>query len=278
MKQRLFPVIFLILLLPMKAGGAKPLLKPVPSGEPIRAESIVIEPSKSGGKNGYEIVSDAPLRAEGYLMPEIRRFVVDIGNVADEVEPSLPTDQPVRGVRRLMVQRKEINSLSIRRFIFDLLPGYGAACTISPDGRRITVTVSTDSVPGVEQPAPPQTRRMAPVVPSGPALSAPSVSPPSRRLVGVETVSNGIRLVTGAPVDPLALFTLSAPPRLVIDLPPIPVSLPKETPVKRHGIRSVRVGSGADKVRVVLDGSGSTFPEYRLHPESNAIRILLKER
>lgn len=277
MKAGLLPFVFLAIMLPMTASGAKPLLRPVPSGDPVRAASIVIEPSSNAGNNGYEIVSDVPLRAEGYPMPEIGRFVVDIGNMADEAEPSLPKGQPVRGVRRLMVQRKEINSLSIRRFIFDLLPGYGAVHSISPDGRRITISVSSTPVSAVEH-IPSRIRRVEPLVPQNPKTESATQHQGPRRLAGIETVPNGIRLVTGTPVDPLAVFTLSTPPRLVIDLPPLPVSVPKETIVGRHGIRSVRVGSGGGKVRVVLDASGPAFPEYRLRRESDAIRVLLRER
>ncbi|GAB4296221.1 MAG: hypothetical protein Fur0034_05330 [Desulfuromonadia bacterium] len=263
MKRFIVAALLGVLIIPRLSHSAKPLLKPVPPKEPVRVSSLLMEPRA----NGYELQGDSPLRYEAYSMPQILRFVLDMTNMGDSEE--IPVPPPVTGVWRVVVQRKEINFLPIRRIILDLKPGYEGRAFSSPDGKRITITVTPSTNPADTPPS----MSLQPVVPA--VSSRPLPSRPVNRLDRIEIMTDGIGIVTKKPVTPHAVFTLSAPPRLVIDLPPDAVTLPRETVVGRFGVRRVRSAISPDKVRIVLDADGSSFPPYRVQrrPDSLLIRF-----
>jgi len=256
-----------LLLTGSPAVAAKPLLKPIPSHAPVRVTSLAVK----GLPDGYELQSDVPLLHEAYSMPQIQRFVIDMTNLAETLEITPPS--PVAGVRRVMVQRKEINALPIRRLILDLASGYEGSALPSTDGKRLTITVMES--PRTAPPPPPK-RALEPVVPASPPPLSTMPPPPMPGTIII--VEDGIRIPTPKPVTPLAVFTLSTPPRLVVDLPPRAVTLPKETSIGRFGIRRLRFGSSPDKVRLVLDATGASVPPYRVVRRPDGIQITFTGR
>lgn len=261
---------FSLVLLALPCQAAKPLLKPMPPVEPQRPHTVFLRHAPTDGGSGYMIESDLPLVVEAYPIPQLQRFVVDFQNLADDAVVNIPRDH-AKGVRRVVERRKEINGLMVRRILFDLAAGYEGHFTLTADGKRGMVSFTLAALPstGPTAVSPASPRQLSPVVPAAPR-------PVGRLLSRIEAVDGGIRLVTGSPVDPSAVFSLSSPPRLVIDLPPIQVTAPSETRVERHGIRRVRVGRSADRVRVVLDVAGDVIPPHRVVREADGLLIRIQ--
>ncbi|HVN36632.1 MAG TPA: type IV pilus secretin PilQ [Myxococcota bacterium] len=143
------------------------------------------------------------------------------------------------------------------------------------------------------QPAAPTTEAEAATPPpaaasDGIATDAPAMNGPAPRpastLERVEAAKAGngvvIHLVADGSVDNAASFTLSDPPRLVIDLAGVKsVVKKKEVAVGGGLVQRVRIGAHDDKVRVVLDGAGKgdPFDGRRVVPVPSGLVIALGE-
>jgi len=116
---------------------------------------------------------------------------------------------------------------------------------------------------------------------SAPEEAEAPASGPASRLVSVETDAAGsrVRLVTDGSVSRMEAFTLEEPDRLVIDLPGLASALDREEiAVDAGSVSRVRVGSHADKVRVVLDASAAgAFDARRITPVDDGLVISLGE-
>jgi len=115
------------------------------------------------------------------------------------------------------------------------------------------------------------------------AMSGPAPRPAST-LERVEAAKAGdgvvIHLVADGSVDNAASFTLSDPPRLVIDLAGVKsVVKKKEVAVGGGLVQRVRIGAHEDKVRVVVDGAGKgdPFDGRRVMPVPSGLVIALGE-
>jgi len=140
------------------------------------------------------------------------------------------------------------------------------------------------------QPAAPTTEAEAATPPAAasdevatdaPAMNGPAPRPAST-LERVEAAKAGngvvIHLVADGSVDNAASFTLSDPPRLVIDLAGVKsVVKKKEVAVGGGLVQRVRIGAHEDKVRVVVDGAGKgdPFDGRRVVPVPSGLVIAL---
>lgn len=96
---------------------------------------------------------------------------------------------------------------------------------------------------------------------------------PSGPISAVKVNRDNLVIVTGGVADYNA-FTLTNPGRLVIDVPLAKCSiLAKEMPVKRFGIAKARVGTYPDKVRLVFDAAGKTFPAYKIEKTGKGLKV-----
>ncbi|ABQ26996.1 AMIN domain-containing protein [Geotalea uraniireducens] len=97
---------------------------------------------------------------------------------------------------------------------------------------------------------------------------------PSGPISAVKVNKDNLVIVTGSGVADYNAFTLTNPGRLVIDLPLAKCSiLAKDMPVKRFGIAKARVGTYPDKVRLVFDAAGKTFPAYKIEKTGKGLKV-----
>jgi len=111
-----------------------------------------------------------------------------------------------------------------------------------------------------------------------------SVDPPSAatRLTGIAVEQTGDGVLLGLEADGsigrLEAFTLEDPARLVIDLPGLTgAELAPRTEVGDGRVKSVRIGSHADKVRVVVDGGAEAggFQGRQIMPGTTGLWIAI---
>jgi hypothetical protein len=93
---------------------------------------------------------------------------------------------------------------------------------------------------------------------------------------GVGIGASFIVIQTNGNVDKIKHLKLSNPGRLVIDLPGVNKMKVNSIAVNKFGISKVRIGTTPGVVRIVLDASRSTFPDYSIGSAENGIRIDFK--
>jgi len=88
-----------------------------------------------------------------------------------------------------------------------------------------------------------------------------------------------LHLVADGSVESASTFTLNDPPRLVVDLVGMKSVAKERLEVGAGNVQRVRVGAHADKVRVVVDGTGSSdpFDGRRVQPVASGLVIALGE-
>ena len=113
------------------------------------------------------------------------------------------------------------------------------------------------------------------------AAPAPRVGSMLERVEATPAGATGvvIHLVADGSVENASSFTLADPPRLVVDLVGLKSGAREKTEVGAGGVQRVRVGSHADKVRVVIDGEpgGDPFDGRRVLPVATGLLIALGE-
>jgi hypothetical protein len=124
----------------------------------------------------------------------------------------------------------------------------------------------------VAEPAP------APIAASTVAVAPDTadLSPAKYIVKGVGIGASFIVIQTNGNVDKIKHMKLSNPGRLVIDLPGENKMKVNSIAVNKFGILKVRIGTTPGVVRIVLDASRSTFPDYSIGSAENGIQINFK--
>jgi tetratricopeptide (TPR) repeat protein len=111
------------------------------------------------------------------------------------------------------------------------------------------------------QNTPPQSKRMSQIVSVGSAVTEHGTT--------ITILGNGA-------IPDYATMTLLSPPRLVIDIPCEPPFFKQKTfPVKAMSLGTVRIGWHPDRVRIVLDITDTTIPEFASKSDKNTLIVSL---
>ncbi len=147
------------------------------------------------------------------------------------------------------------------------LPGKTLSPVVAPAAQGITAgKPSTPPRPAVNAATAQPTRVLQPVVPA---------SPTGRLVSGIKFSEGALDIIASQRLDNYNSFTLNAPGRLVIDLPHTRSALANTAiPINRHGVRSLRIGSYPDKLRLVFDAEQKSFPPYELIKTDKGLRII----
>ncbi|HKK01266.1 MAG TPA: type IV pilus secretin PilQ, partial [Desulfuromonadales bacterium] len=120
----------------------------------------------------------------------------------------------------------------------------------------------------------------ATVLPAQPAASAPAASPQTQVKPAVATLAEGVQLASGRAVlktngkiAKYRYFSLTNPPRLVVDLYQIRPGFSQRRFDGVDGIQRVRVSSSKVKTRFVFDIDGATLPEYVVKELASSIVV-----
>lgn len=106
-----------------------------------------------------------------------------------------------------------------------------------------------------------------------PAAEQPPALPQARTLSEV-LLSDGQMVILGdGVVDGVNHFTMTAPARLVIDIPGVKTAFDNHSFPAPIGWKAVRVGRDNQKVRIVLEASGSILPETTVETNSDRVTV-----
>jgi outer membrane protein OmpA-like peptidoglycan-associated protein len=93
---------------------------------------------------------------------------------------------------------------------------------------------------------------------------------------GIAVTYEQVLLLADGQVSNLSTMVIDNPPRLVLDFPTVAQGkLAARTASTIPGITAIRVGRHRGKTRVVLVSDRHSFPNYRLVPTANGLRVAL---
>ena len=248
--------------------------------------------STAGHKRLNWRFSTAPTEVKAFGLSDPPRLVIDVSGPAQgTVSTSYTThDETVWRIRQgAHPQRLRF----VLDFKTDSLPSY----TIEHDGTRLSALVQTpgDAREASRQLFPPlrtasgQTASATPAAPSArPQASAPTASgeatPAAAGLhldelqLGLEDDRQALSFVFSQSPHSVRSFALSDPPRLVLDVTGPVAPGPSARYTARDALVSaVRVGSHPDRLRFVVDLSGSQIPPFEVRQQENQLRLVFAQ-
>lgn len=273
-------------------------------------QSITV--AEDGSK--VEIVSNKAIIYTYYMLENPPRVIVDIAQTTPGSQ-SLPMLVNNAGVRQLHVSRHEFGSGVLSRIDITLNAKTEISASLDQqDKKKLILLIPSSGRPGpgaeaaaqqqaseaaVSSEAPVQISEPQPVVaeravtetqtPRGepdktgvtPVLlaeaAASAVKPGERALTAIRKIADGLLLETSAEPDSFKAFKLTQPDRLVIDLPKTRNAIPsKVIEINDFNLGKARIGSAADKLRIVFDATGK-ISHYTASKNESGLKIAFDE-
>jgi len=98
-------------------------------------------------------------------------------------------------------------------------------------------------------------------------------TPPATVVKDVAISAGRALFATNGEVNRFEHFILANPPRLVVDLYGVTTAFKARTFSAGEGIKQLRIGSYADKVRGVFDAAGSKVPEFKVEKQVDGVAV-----
>ena len=262
------------------------------SGPPVLEVRELRLDSTAGHKRLHWRFSTAPTEVKAFGLSDPPRLVIDVSGPAQgTISTSYTThDETVWRIRQGAHPQR-------LRFVLDFKTDAVPAYTIEHDGTRLSALVQTpgDDREASRQLFPPlrtasgQTAPAPPAAPSArPQASAPTASgeatPAAAGLrldelqLGLEDDRQALSFVFSQSPHSVRSFALSDPPRLVLDVTGPVAPGPSARYTARDALVSaVRVGSHSDRLRFVVDLSGSQIPPFEVRQQENRLRLVFAQ-
>lgn len=254
------------------------------SERPVVQEVIT---TQEGNGARIEIRADLPLVYKSYLMPELAKWVIDL----PEAKTIYCEDESKRmrtaPLERITVRQKEVNGDLFTRIGLDFKGEVDFSIKADPlDKRRVVALMSPakatrQKLPGdTPVPVAPQSYPKKQTDSTGSAKSSvtPSATGMAAKTVAlVRITADSIRIEADGRLSMPTPLILTKPGRLVLDLADVTSGVGK-VPVpaaNRFGIVRSRLGKNGDKLRIVFEVSGDTFPDFQLKEVFNGAEVVL---
>lgn len=259
--------------LPLALAGAA-----LAAERPVVREVVV---SAVGNGARIEIRADQPLTYSSYLMPELAKWVIDLPGATS----SYPEDEAKKlrtpPLERITVRQKDVNGEQFTRIGLDFTGEVDFS--IKPDpvdqGRLVAALTPSATTPQQRLPvAAPPSPSVAPAATTGirpPAPPPPATATAARTITAVTVGVDTIRIEADGRLALPTPLILGKPGRLVLDLVGVSSSLARVVlPTNRFGIVRSRLGKSGNKLRLVFEVSGDTFPEFRVKEILHGLEIV----
>lgn len=163
----------------------------------------------------------------------------------------------------------------------------------------------TPSTSLVNQLPPQQKKKLAPLVPETPPptpiqtpittarvvpapttfvkMPAPAASPrpasgASPQLTAVKVEDDGVLLVISGEIGQYSSVVYRKPDRLALDLVKTSTRILKPVTINRFGIRMVRIGENAERLRMVFDAAGAAIGDYEVRKVDAGLKIIFSRK
>lgn len=200
------------------------------------------------------------------------RVVIDFPGMSAGAVPEVIPAGPAP-LKELKVARFDLSSGSLTRV--EIVLAANADYQVVLDGKNFRVVFPSIAVaaaaPKQEQPKP-VTASAPPSAPTAPAT--PAVVVQDATVIQDVTVTPGrVLFAANGTVGRYEQFTLGNPPRLVVDLYGLRPGFKQRTFNVSGGMKQVRVGVYADKVRFVFDADGKALPEHAVDKQNGGLAV-----
>lgn len=240
---------------------------------PILRE-VAVFPESNGAR--IEIRADQPLVYRSYLMPQLSKWVIDLPGVTTGSSGDQARKMKTLPLERITVRQKEVNGDQFTRIGFDVTGTVDFLIKADPADKSHLVVVITPSGAAPQR----QTAVAGSVAPPAAAVAvrqSGTVSAAGLTAKAVTSVSisaDSIRIEADGRLIGARPMLLNGPGRLVLDLAGLTTGLEKiPIPANRFGIVRCRFGKSADKLRIVFEVNGNSFPAFQLQEINNGVEI-----
>lgn len=201
-----------------------------------------------------------------FKLSDPHRIIVDLPefSLADQADLSVAENDFISGVSSEKIQDRDRDYLRLKIALRD-----DFSYTTASEAAALNLDIA---------------RKIAPAAVT-PAVAADDTNDasakPARALITAITphsVEGGasVEIASASPIGTYHAYTLSNPHRLVIDMPGARTTLSgSRIAVGNEVIGQIRLGSGPDRLRVVLDISSSDLPQYEIAKQGSSLMIHL---
>ncbi len=268
------------LALMMMAGAASPCLAQSQGAAQGKNKILGISVDQDKGQPTINIRTADPVgyRYTVYDSFDPIRVVIDYPNMdVSEVGPKVDIDLP--GVQEIKVSSYELASGQLGRV--EILLQKPAGYNVYLSGTNFRVAFSGEAAkPAVPEtalakvPSAPAAAAAVPAAPVPAAVKTPEMGAAVATLVKSVDVEPGrATLFTDGGVDQFKFFSLSAPPRLVVDLYGVKPDFKERYYRTSNGFSQMRVGTYDNRTRFVFDAQGDVMPKHDVLQQDNALLV-----
>jgi type IV pilus assembly protein PilQ len=257
---------------------------------PARVEKVEISDLKNACR-----VSIAATQIPTYTVYKLSkpdRIIVDIPGLIVDPKISFPAqlqDSIISGIKGNTIDKNSSSNAHI-----EILLKQPAAYAASRQGASLFIDITKPQL-AAEQKTPvsqePATPKQPALTPLPPSADAPDKgSSPEKALAKINSINNikninisdtlsgyQITISSDAEIKKYRPFTLQNPTRLAIDFPAAICSVTRPRQNMNNAlIRTVRIGSDSETVRLVIDFTGPALPKYQITPKGNDLLVMIE--
>ncbi|MDD2898462.1 MAG: type IV pilus secretin PilQ [Desulfuromonadaceae bacterium] len=247
---------------------------------PVGIESVVA--SGEGSSAELTIRLTSPATYTSYKTASPLRLVIDFsqvtqGNISAPIVINRGNFKTVTASRfdtdAGVLTRMEIELVSDSEAVISTLPARPNELIISFPQIAETAVTAEVAKP-VEKPVIPANTQ-----PAVSELISVGNENPNKTLTGISVNKNVLLLEIDGAINEFKTFRLNKPERFVVDLLNVKSGLASRlVPLNASGVASARIGLYPDKVRVVFDAVGGTFPEAIAAKNASGVQITLGDK
>jgi type IV pilus assembly protein PilQ len=254
---------------------------------PERVEKVEISDLKNACR-----VSIAATKIPTYTVYKLSkpdRIIVDIPGLIVDPKISFPAQQHnsiISGIKGNTIDKNSSSNAHI-----EILLNQPAAYAASRQGESLCIDITKPQL-AAEQKTPVSqelaTQKQPVLTPLPPvAVTSAKGSSPEKTLAKRISINNinisdtlsgyQITISSDAEIKKYRPFTLQNPTRLAIDFPAAICSITRPRQNMNNAlIRTVRIGSASDTVRLVIDFTAPALPKYQITPKGNDLMVMIE--
>jgi len=253
-----------------------------------KAQTIIQSVQVTGDDASAELVitTSAPVTYTSYKTAAPARMVVDFSQAipADNLADQVPGRAAFKGVS---IKRYDTDAGSLTRMEIELVhdgepvvaPSADKPNTLRitfPGFKPVALAAAVEAKPTTIEPQVPSQPVVEPAAQT--AAAKPDASSPvtetTPTVTAIVSRAEAIQIQVTGTVTEFKTFRLNKPERVVIDIPGVKSAADlKIVSLNAAGISTARVGSYADKVRIVLDAANGGLPDATLAKNDDGILV-----
>jgi type IV pilus assembly protein PilQ len=249
---------------------------------PARVEKIEIADTKNACRVSIAATQIATYTVYKLSAPD--RIIVEIPGLIVDPATSFPAPQLqnsiITGIKGNTIDKNSSSTAHL-----EILLQQPAAYAASRQGESLYIDITKPQLAAEQKkplPQGPVTQKQTSMIALPPAADAPTKEQAKKISINNIAISDTlsgyqITISSDAEIKNYRPFTLQQPTRLAIDFPAATcaVTRPMQN-IKNDLIRTVRIGTASDTVRLVIDFTAPALPKYQITPKGNDLMVMIE--